>query len=274
MFGVPGLGAGGLTPGVRWLLVATGAAFVLQLALEGAVGMRLTPWFALSRDGLLGGYLWQPLTYLFLHGGIWHIALNMFMLFMFGREVETILGTRRFLPFYFACGAIGGVGWLLLSWNRGVPCIGASGAVFGVLGAFAAFFPERRVTLLLMFVLPVTMSARTLAIGLGLLSLFSMMGGDGNIAHAAHLAGGVAGYLAARRFVQRGRRSARAVRRGAAGAMHVRSGYPPPSDEAPAPPSEDDVNLVLEKISRHGIRSLTRAERDVLERASEARYNA
>jgi len=102
-----------------------------------------------------------------------------------------------------------------------------------------------------------------------------MMGGDGNIAHAAHLAGGVAGYLAARHVVGQGRRSARAVRKAPFGAMRFRPDVPEDAEGEDAPPSDDDIDLVLDKISRHGLRSLTRAERSVLDRASEARrHNA
>jgi membrane associated rhomboid family serine protease len=248
----------GLSPAVKTILIATLGVFFLQLALLMTSGMRLTGLFGLSRGGVLHGFLWQFVTYIFLHGGMWHIFLNMLMLVMFGREIEGILGSRRFLGLYIGCGILGGLGWVLISGRSPAACIGASGAVFGVLGTFAALFPERRLTLLLFFVLPVTMSARTMAIGMGVISLFSLMGGpDGNIAHAAHLAGGLAGYLYGRQLKRRswnrGRNGWRVISR---------------EEESALPPAPEEIDRILEKIKGRGIGSLNRAERDVLDRAS------
>jgi membrane associated rhomboid family serine protease len=256
-----GFGPGGLPPGLKVILIVTIAAFPLQFLLQSITGASSTLWFGLSWPTLRGGDLWRPFTYMLLHGGLWHLLLNMLMLFMFGRDVEWTLGTRRFVRFYVACGVLAGIGWMLLSGSGRAYCIGASGAVFGVLGAYAAFFPARRVTLLLFFVLPVTLSARALAVGMAVLSLYSMMSGDRNIAHAAHLAGGAAGYLFALRH-ERGGRWAPVIG-GRRRPVRPAAGAPPPT------PAE--VDAVLDKISREGLRSLTRDERDLLARASAAR---
>jgi membrane associated rhomboid family serine protease len=234
--------------------------------------------FGLSRRGLREGRIWQVVTYMFLHGGPLHIIVNMLCLAVFGGEIEDALGTRRFLWLYFGCGILGGLGWLVLSGSGLSYCIGASGAVFGVLGTFAALFPERRITLLVFFVLPVTMTARTMAIGLGLVAVLSTIWDRGNIAHAAHLGGGVAGYLY-------GRRVARAVlgvglpplppphewvrnwlsdRRAKARRRRFRAMSPPEN----GPPAREEVDRILEKITERGLDSLTREERKTLDRAS------
>ncbi|MFA5043822.1 MAG: rhomboid family intramembrane serine protease [Kiritimatiellia bacterium] len=270
--------APGLTPAVRFLLIGTTAAYLLQTIADQATGGGFTAIFSLSLNGLLRWNLWQPLTYLFLHGGIWHLILNMLGLFFFGPETERAIGPRRFLALYFACGILGGLGWILISGSSMLPCVGASGAIFGVLGAFAGLFPQRSVTLLVFFVIPVTMRARTLAIGLGLFSLFSMISQPGQVAYAAHLAGGLAGYLYGMYGVNQGlgrgsfnpRRWWNDLRwRWQRRKFKVLRGsgrdWEPKAEE---PPAAQEVDEVLAKISKWGLGRLTPRDRDILDRAS------
>ena len=259
-----------MTPAVRVLLIVTLAGFAVQLIGDYSAGGVFTKVFGLSLAGLMKGQVWQVVTYMFLHAGFLHILSNMLGLFFFGPEVERTIGTRRFALLYLGCGVLGGLGWLLISGTRGGGCIGASGSVFGVLGAFAAIAPHRPVTLLLLLVIPVTIAARTLAIGLGLFTLVSLVMSDGNIAHAAHLAGGIVGYLYGLRVARRGPgvgfRSPQWMDR-----VQARMRRHPlrvlTSDERP-PPTEDEVDEVLDKVSRTGFQSLSRHEREILERAS------
>ncbi len=269
----------GLTPGTRLLLIATCSVFLAQIILDLMSGGAFTIIFGLSRVGMRRMALWQPITYMFLHGGLWHILLNMLGLFFFGPETERFIGTTRFLKLYFFCGIAAGLGWLVLSGNQPGFCIGASGAVFGILGAFASLFPDRPVTLLLFFVLPVTMRARTLAIGLGLVNLFSMISVPGHIAYAAHIAGGLAGYGYAHFSLRRGtpvqwpdpirwlnelrwhwqRRKFKVM---------------PPSDprsDFEDQPGPGEVDRILDKVAKQGIGSLTKQERETLEKASRRR---
>jgi hypothetical protein len=137
------------------------------------------------------------------------------------------------------------------------------------MGAFAAIFPLRKLTLLLFFVLPITMTARTMAIVFGLISLFAVMGSDGNIAHAAHLAGGLAGYLYGRNIRLDGdgvkcRRGCRVDTRFRRKNIKIL-----PNDSFEEMPSEDEVNALLEKITDRGISSLSQQERDTLKRVSD-----
>ena len=198
---------GHVTPMVKKLLWTTLGIFLLQKFVAAAQGNSidvsgLTHWFGLSLSGILHLKVWQLLSYIFLHGGWWHLFLNMLMLFMLGPETERAIGSRQFLLLYLLSGMLGGVGWLIISAGAAptLPCIGASGAVFGIIGAFAALFPHRYITLLLFFVIPITMKAWVMAVGLAALELFFMIDQPfgGGVANAAHLAGGLAGYVFAR----------------------------------------------------------------------------
>lgn len=193
-----GMGGRSLGRGTRRLLIACGCIFVGQVLIDPRT-LQPSPHYLPVLDGILGvswygirhGMVWQPFTYMFLHGGIWHLVMNMLGLYFFGSDLEAAMGTRRFVKLYVGCGIIGGLGWLLLSGGSGASCIGASGAVFGVLGAFAARYPHRRVMLLFP---PVAMSATTMVLLFGGFSLVQLVGSSGHVAHAAHLAGGLAGY--------------------------------------------------------------------------------
>jgi len=278
-----------LPPAVRALLYLTVGAFFLQWAGDQLLKGGFTRLFSLSLAGVRSGEFWQPVTYLFLHGGIWHLVLNMIGLFFFGPETERYLGMRRFVALYLGCGILAGLGWLLISGVSVGFCLGASGAVFGVLAAFAGLFPDRPVTLLLFFVLPVSMTARTLAIGLGVFTLASMTLDSGNIAYAAHLVGGLAGYAYARFGVRRGglsrtslnprqwyndlvwkwqRRKFKVLSRTESASWAATDTN---ADADAGQPAEDDVDKILEKIAREGIFRLTRREREILDQASRKR---
>ena len=147
--------------------------------------------FGLS-PGTVWPKIWQPITYMFIHGGFMHVAINMFVLWMFGSEMETIWGRKEFLKYYFLTGIGSGLVWLLV--NMGNPStilIGASGAVYGVLLAYGLMFPNR--TVLLYFIIPV--KVKWLVILLGAIAFLSSMTVTSNISHLAHLSGMVIGYV-------------------------------------------------------------------------------
>ena len=242
-----------LTPAVRSLIVATVAVYLVQLFIDGIARGAFTRLFGLSIPGLKSGFVWQLVTYLFVHGSPMHIFLNMLGLYFMGPETERAIGSRHFLILYFVSGILGGIGWMFISDTPWAVCIGASGALFGVIGAFAALFPHRPVTLLVLFVLPVTMKAWMLAVVLGIAELAFLLGTPlHGIAYAAHLAGGVAGYV-----------YALVLFRGLGGAGRTWRNW---RRERPAQDAE--VDRVLEKIAREGIHSLNRQERHVLDEAS------
>jgi len=267
-----------ITPTVKRLLIINVAVFVAVSVLAPPRPEGLFVWiyqtFALSRDGLLHGKLWQLVSYMFLHGSFLHILCNMLGLYFFGTELERALGARRFLTLYFLCGILGGLGWALTVGSPVAPCVGASGGVLGLLTGYATLFPARRITLLVMFVLPVTMTARTLAIGYGLLTLFQMgLGSHPSIAHVAHLAGGISGYFIINHWKQvtaprtwMGNASARWRRRHFT--VHKSDGTTVTDVEVV---DWDEVDAILDKVKGGSISSLTRYERDVLQHASKVK---
>ena len=265
----------GLTPAVRMLLWITAGAFVLQWLCIALFGDAVLLLFGLSRHGMHGLWIWQLITYMFLHSSIWHIFFNMLALYFFGPDVERTVGRRRFIFLYLIWGVFGGLGWLLISARDITPCIGASGAIFGVLGMFSALFPHRPITLLLFLVVPVTFRARTLAILLGAITLFMMMTQPGQIAHAAHLIGGVAGYGYGLLWMRGGLKTFRFDPAAWWNTMlwhwqrrrfKVVSGSF--SKYYNAPKKDPDTDAILDKVSKFGLGSLTQREREILEQAS------
>ncbi len=173
-------------PVVKNLLIITGLVFMAQIPL----GRLLVESFALQPLGS-GFWPWQLVTYSFLHGGITHLFFNMFALWMFGAQIENTWGSSRFAFFYFVC--VVGAGLAQLVTNPGVPTIGASGGVFGILAAFGMLFPEQRIMLLFP---PIPIKAKFFVIGYGVIELwFATAGGQPGVANFAHLGGMVVGVL-------------------------------------------------------------------------------
>ncbi len=186
--------------GVKQLLIANAIVFVLtQLT-----GMSVwAGWFGLNpHDVIFGLRIWQPFTYLFLHGGIWHIGINMLMLWMFGSELEGLWGRKEFMRFYIVTGAGAGVFSLVpyflgvLAGYRGhIPSIiGASGAVYAILLAYAFTYPDRKVLVYML----VPVKVKYLMLIMGFMTFVSVGNGDG-ISHITHLGGLVVGWFYLRR---------------------------------------------------------------------------
>jgi membrane associated rhomboid family serine protease len=239
---------------------------------------------ALSVGGLAKGYFWQPITFQFLHGGIWHLLANLITIFFFGRPIEQALGPKRFLALYLGSGVFGGLlqlmASLLLPGHFGVGgVVGASAGAFGLVASFAALYPERPLTLLLFFVVPVSLRAKYLLLFTVLLALFGIVVPFDNIAHVAHLGGIAVGLAltwqsAAWLWPRVSRTTAHPLRRRELAAVRRgptkwRGPQPPVVEELP--PSEfisKEVDPILDKISAHGINSLTPRERRILDAAS------
>jgi membrane associated rhomboid family serine protease len=178
---------GPLTSGVKYLLISTIGVFVLQQLFPP-----LTIWFRLEPSQVLGSfYVWQLVTYLFLHGGLFHVLINMLILFMFGCEMERLWGTRFFLRYYFICGVGAGLFALLTP----DPVVGASGAIYGLLVAFAMYFPTRVIYMNIFFIFFFPIQAKYFVIIMGLISFLSSLGGGSGVSHLAHLGGLAVGYL-------------------------------------------------------------------------------
>lgn len=188
-----------ITWAVQRLILLNTIVFAGQLLLDipfGGLGLphggRLIPWVAFQTEGFLHGQLWKPFTYLFLHGGLLHLFLNMLWLFFFGSEVERVLGTRQFVRFYIFCGALGVLATLIpwAVYGRSVQVIGASGSVMGVLIAFAMTNPEREFFL---FPLPVPINARAMVIIVVVLNIMAALGESGTSV-STHFGGMACGY--------------------------------------------------------------------------------
>jgi membrane associated rhomboid family serine protease len=189
-------GPGGISPAIKALIIANIAVFVVawfapQIML--VFGLRAEDVFERLR-------LWQPVTYMFLHGGIGHILFNMLALWMFGVELERMWGSRAFVKYYAICGLGAAATGLVLSLLPfdvfahlySALTVGASGAIYGVLLAYGLYFPNRPIYIYFVFPVP----AKYFVMIMGGISLLSSLGGPGGgVAHTAHLGGLVAGYL-------------------------------------------------------------------------------
>lgn len=190
-----------------WVLIALCAACYGLMAfaeqeLQGLVFMHL---------GLVPAAVWQSpvaagatlLSYQFLHGGLMHLFVNMWSLWIFGDNLEERLGSWRFLGFYLLCGIIAGLVQMAAEPGSAVPVVGASGALSGVMAAYMYLYPRARITVLL-FIIPVTIPAYLLLAGYFALQVFmSMTSSGGSIAYEAHIGGFVAGLVLVRPFLAR-----------------------------------------------------------------------
>jgi membrane associated rhomboid family serine protease len=130
----------GITPAVKYLLILNIAVFFI----ERVFGVSLGDTFALRPNWYSHWAFGQLFTYMFVHVNFSHLFMNMLSLFFIGPTVERTLGSYRFFILYYLSGILGGLGWAALANPMGPPCVGASGAVMGVLGAFGALYPLRR----------------------------------------------------------------------------------------------------------------------------------
>ncbi len=189
-------GPGPLTPAVRALIAVNVAGYVLTLAAPSlSIWLGLVPALVVER-----WWIWQPVSYMFLHGGLFHLLFNMLALWMFGVDLERRWGTRYFLRFYAVAGIGAAATTLLISllpfgFARELfesVTVGASGAIYGLLVAFAMMYPHRPIYLYMLFPIP----ARIFVLIIGAISFLSSLSEPrGGVAHATHLGGLLAGYL-------------------------------------------------------------------------------
>jgi membrane associated rhomboid family serine protease len=178
------------------LLVVNALCFLLQVLAKNHAEF-IYNYFALSAEGLLHGFVWQLLTFQFMHGGFFHLLFNSVAIYCFGRAIEETVGSKTFLKIYFSSGVIGGVIQVLVSilvpHRYGDAVVGASAGGAGLIAAFATLFPERSLTVLLFFVIPLNMKAKVLLLIIGGYSVIGIVFPQSSIAHAAHLGGMLAG---------------------------------------------------------------------------------
>ncbi|HEU5217028.1 MAG TPA: rhomboid family intramembrane serine protease [Gemmatimonadales bacterium] len=251
-----------MTPWVLRIVLATVAVFFLQNTTPGLVeALAFVPQLALQRP-------WTFVSYMFLHApGFGHIFFNMLTLFFFGPRVEDRIGGRAFLGLYFTSGIAGA----LLSIPVGYPIIGASGAIFGVLLAYAWFWPRNQ--MLIWGIIPI--EARYMVLLMTGISLYFGFGGagGGNVAHFAHLGGFVGGYIFLK-LMQRnaGNERFRRQTQPAAPRVETTAGaldrWRRIKRDGLHEVNRDELDRILDKISGSGIASLTPGEREFLDRFS------
>ena len=277
------------TPGRAWsptivILVINVVVFLLEASGSTQAQRLFQQYGAVSLEGMKHGFVWQLLTYQFMHGGLTHLLLNSIGLYLFGRYMEMMLGRNTFLKLYLLSGVAGGVLQLLLalvSPRFAGPMVGASAGICGLVAAFSLLSPGSLIYIFFIiplraqYVLPLTIVVS--------LVMIIMPSNDG-VAHGAHLGGTLFGYAYLRWFslcdpilgwfaslwerlrVPRVSRPIVKVRFPKSASWQ--------SDDANAPASVDagdfitrEIDPILEKISAHGIHSLTDRERKILEAA-------
>ncbi|MBF0586087.1 rhomboid family intramembrane serine protease [Prosthecochloris sp. N3] len=261
-----------MPPAIKAIILTNVAVFLLQFLTP--LGNFLFLFGALwpigsGNDAGLSFQIWQPVSYMFMHGGLAHILFNMFALWLFGTEIENYWGTKEFTTFYFVCGIGAALVNLATTIGSPYPTVGASGAVFGILLAFGMMFPDRYIFLYFLF--PV--KAKYFVAGYAAIELLmglnnAGMGSQSNIAHFAHL-GGMAVGFAYIKFRQQGWSLS----------DWIDNTFPKKDDSTTGGPtiyrggssgeevSEAEIDAILDKISQSGYQSLTDDEKHKLLKA-------
>jgi len=280
-------------PIIKNLLIINAAVFFFQLVagnfmIGGKPGLYvLQEWFALNPlvDGA-NFQIWQLITYQFMHAGFMHIFFNMFMLWMFGMEIENIMGSKKFLYYYLICGVAAGLAQLFIAPLFSAPAItiGASGAVFGIMIAFALMFPDRLI--FLWFLIPI--KAKYLIGFLFVLEIFWIGDAGSDVAHLAHLGGAIAGFI----FIMLDKRTDVKLKH-MFNKSYYRTSEKPPNifsgiterfrkkddevkeakfydikDNADEEITQEEIDKILDKISKSGYQNLTEREKKTLFEAS------
>jgi membrane associated rhomboid family serine protease len=249
-----GIGPGTISPFIKVIIIVNLAVFIIQnLSPQMGLIFGLTPKTFFSDFPNL---LYQPLTYMFLHGSFGHIFFNMFALWMFGTEIELALGTKRFARFYILSGLAGALLTLVVKSSQAMPMVGASAAIYGVLAAYWVSYPNRYVYLYFLFPVKVKWFVP------GIMLLGFLFGGP-NVAHFAHLGGAVFGFL----YYKAGWRSLSFVRK-IKDLRYRRQSMKLEKNRQKAEEIMKRVDDILDKINEVGIENISKEDRKFLEEAS------
>lgn len=246
------------TNAIKVLVSVNFGIFVLQ-TLSNAEGLFFPLFGLVPRMVWSELMIWQPFTYLFFHGGIWHVLINMFVLWMFGSELERLWGKSHFLKFYFVTGVGSGLLTMLFSLQSITPIVGASGAVYGVLLAYGLTYPNRQIYLY--GIIPI--KSIWFVIGIGMIAFMSSFNNISQVSHITHLSGMLIGYIMLKRPVEwsslwfsiRKRTLEYRVAQEEKKATYRQK-------------IEKDIDIILDKINREGFDSLSQKEQDSLYRGS------
>jgi len=245
------------TDAIKILIGSNLILFALKVLVSNRLD--LVPLFGLSSD-TVWPLIWQPLTYMFMHGNIWHVGINMLVLWMFGSELEMLWGRTEFLRYYFITGIGSGLVWLLF--NLGNPhtvLIGASGAVYGLLLAYGLLFPNR--TVYIYFVIPV--KVKWLVLFLGLAAFLSSFNTLSNISNLTHLSGMAIGFFYLKKNLRWTKLSFHFRKR----AVDIKSRLEERKRQRSLE-TQQEIDRILDRINDVGIDNLTPEELNTLETAS------
>jgi membrane associated rhomboid family serine protease len=277
-----------------WIICVTIAGFIIQNIawkwLGSNAGRGFDQVLTLSPEAIQSGFIWTLLSYSLLHSmsSFLHLVFNLFLIYMLGRELLPVLGRKQFLWLYGGGVVLGGVAWLVTNWSQGGQLLGASAGVYALLMMFAAMNPNRPITLLLFFILPVTIKPKWIVAVLGGIDIFGFLfselvgaSGFGDIAHSAHLGGFAAGWLFFRHIYQREWKSPdRAPAIELPGWMQrtkkrpvEATAYKVNIGATPTALSKSELNAevdrILDKINSHGFGALTDEEKRQLDMAKD-----
>lgn len=266
---------------VHWLILLNVVVFMLGFFFQVEIPRSIYPPGHLDLIQLYGAYseytcfhegeLWRLFTYQFLHANLGHILFNMIALWFFGPVVEERFGHLRFLLYYLFCGVaaalfsslLGYMGFFDPEW-RFIPMVGASGSIYGIMAACAVLFPRARVQLLFP---PVNLSVRQFALAvLGIACAVIIFQWNNAGGEAGHLGGMFAGFILTLLILWKEKLSSPKAR--VVSSPHHAQAPSARHSAHHRPPFEEEVNDIMEKISRSGLSSLTEEEREILRRAS------
>ena len=258
---------------IRVLLIVNIVVFLLSNLL--GINNFVYRFFGLVPTSVLGqGFVWQFFTYMFVHGGLGHIFMNMFVLWMFGMELENYWGKKEFLKYFLITGLGSGLITYLFSMGSSIPVIGASGAIYALLLAFGMMFPDRRIYIYFLF----PIKAKYFVMIIGAMTFFSSLGGStGGISHLTHLGGLIVGFIYFKKQIiwneiqlffkkfyitNPFKNIIRKEEKEKPKSTKTSSSYE--TDET----MREQVDMILDKIGQSGYDSLTEQERKILYLAS------
>ena len=249
----------GFRGAIRWIIIISG----LMLIAQQFAGQWLIPYLGLVPDQVIRHYwLWQPFTYLFLHGGLFHWLFNMLILWMFGAELERRWGTVEFLKYFFITGLGAAACVLALAPHSNAPTIGASGSVFGLIVAFAILFPDSVMYLYFLIPLKVWQAAVLFAF----IEFFAGLSGGGlGISRFAHLGGMLTGFLYLKYWDM--------------SRIHIKGwfrSFSRPTARVELHEVTDElvnkVDHILDKVLTKGVESLTTEEKEIMDRYARMKH--
>jgi len=245
------------TDAIKILIIINVGLFLLRFVAKSQID--LAGIFGLSPK-TVWPMIWQPITYMFIHGDLFHVLINMFVLWMFGSEMESIWGRTQFLRYYFLTGVGSGLVWLLFNAGQSYSVlIGASGAIYGILIAYGMMFPNR--TVYLYFMIPI--KVKWFVVFLGAVAFLSSFNNNTNISHLTHLSGMVIGFVYLR-YYWHWKDFRFSVHKQI---EEFRSSINSKRDQKKIE-MQNEVDQLLDKINETGYDNLTEEEKDLLYRAS------